>query len=163
MPSIPNWKEIFIIRRGDKAIVWPPVLVAEEDDYITFTTVGVSARVELPFDAPFEQNSSAHQPTAEKPGWSGVENLPNGVEAAVRVGLDSATTVKLKAAGKSNALGELRDPDGVFGKSGEKMVYGNIQVYTYSVFCLEINDHAVGNSSPVIMIEPPQPPRPGGG
>ncbi|MFC1800069.1 hypothetical protein ACFL2Z_04055 [Candidatus Eisenbacteria bacterium] len=163
MPSIPNWKEVFIIRRGDEAIVWPPVLIAEADDYITFKTLGVSARIEFPFDGPFEPNNSTHQPTAEKPGWIGVENLPNGVEAGIRVGMDLTTTVKLKADDKSNALGELRDPDGVFGKSGESMVKGNIQVYTYSVFCVEINDHAIGNSSPVIMIEPPQPPKPGGG
>jgi len=163
MAAIPNWKEVFILKRGDKAIVWPPVLVAEADDFITFKAMGVSARIELPFDGPFEPNNSTHQATAEKPGWIGIENLQGGVEAGVRGGLDSATTIKLKADDKSNALSELRNPDGVFGKSGASMVYGNVQVYTYSVFCVEINDHAIGNSSPVIMIEPPQPPRPGGG
>jgi hypothetical protein len=158
MPSIPNWKEVFIIKRGEKAIVWPPVLIAEADDYITFRTMGVSARIELPFEGPFEPNSSSHSHTSEKPGWTGVENMPGGVEARIRVGLNSATTIKLKSDDKSNALSELRDPDGVFGTSGANMVHGNVQLYTYSVYCVEINDHAEGNSSPVIMIEPPQPP-----
>jgi len=163
MPSLPNWKEVFILRRGDKAVVWPPLLVVEEGDYITFTALGVSAKIEFPFDEPFEANASTHSPSADKPGWSGVENMPAGLEAVVRVGADSATTIKVKDAGKSAALGELRDPDGAFKGSGASMVFGNVQVYTYSVFCVEINDHAEGNSSPVIMIEPPQPPRPPGG
>jgi hypothetical protein len=162
MPSITNWKEVFIIRRGDKAIVWPPVLVAEEDDYITFKTLGVSAKIDFPFDEPFEPEKSSHQPTIEKPGWDGVENLQSGFEASIRVGLDSTTTVKLKAEGKSNALGELRNASGALKENGANMVKGNVQIYTYSVFCAEINDHAEGNSSPVIMIEPPQPPKPGG-
>ena len=160
MPSISNWKEVFIIRRGDKAIVWPPVLVAEEGDYINFTAVGVSAKIELPFDGPFEADSSTHQPSAEKPAWVGVENLQSGVEASIRVGVDSSTTIKLKDQTKSNALADLRDPDGYFAGKTDCMVYGNVQLYTYSVYCVEINDHAIGNSSPVIMIEPPQPPRP---
>ena len=163
MPSIPTWKEVFIIRRGDKAIVWPPVLVAEEGDYITFKTLGVSAKIEFPFDGPFEPDKSNHHPTREKPGWVGVENLQSGVEASIRVKLDSTTTVRLKNEDDSTALAELRDTSGVFKTNGANMVKGNVQIYTYSVFCVEINDHAEGNSSPVIMIEPPQPPRGGGG
>jgi hypothetical protein len=163
MPSIHNWKEVFIIRRGDKAIVWPPVLIAEEGDYITFKTMGVSAKIEFPFDGPFEPNKSTHHPTETNPAWDGVENLQSGVEATVRVQMDSTTTVKLLESDKSTALGELRNTSGVFGDKGENMVYGNVQIYSYAVYCLEINDFAEGNSSPVIMIEPPQPPKPIGG
>ncbi len=157
---VPKWREVFILRRGDKAVVSPAVLMVSRGDYLTFTTLGVSAKIEFPFDEPFEKDGSGHQPTVEKPRWTGVENAQGGIEAIVRVDLDSTKTIKLKVEGNSKALAEIRDPNGVFKGRAENMVYGNVEVYTYSVFCVEINDHAVGNSSPVIMIEPPQPPRP---
>jgi hypothetical protein len=158
MPAIPNWKEVFILRRGDKAIVWPPVLLVEEDDYITFRALGVSAKIEFPLDEAFERDGSTHHPTIQQPKWDGVENVAGGPEAVVRVELDSSKTIKVKK--ESNALGEIRGEAGLLAGKAGNMAYANVQVYTYSVYCVEINDYAEGNSSPVIMIEPPQPPRP---
>jgi hypothetical protein len=153
-----GFNKVMIVRRGDRAIVWPPYLAVEEGDYITFTTVGVSAKIEFPVDLPFEPNSSTHSPTEEKPGWEGVENSHGGVEAILRLNPDSSMTVKLKDHEKSTALAEFRSPDGALTKYADTMLFGNTQVYAYSVFCLEINDFAEGNSSPVMMIEPPERP-----
>jgi hypothetical protein len=158
MPSIPNWKEVYILRRGDKAIVWPPVLMAEQGDYVTFRALGVSAKIEFPLDEPFELDDSKHQPTAVKPAWKGVENPANRHEAVVRVDIDKSVTIKVKE--ESDALSYIRGEDDAFNGRGGSLAKGNTQVYAYSVYCLEINDFAEGNSSPVMMIEPPQPPRP---
>jgi hypothetical protein len=153
-----GFSKVMIIRRGDRAIVWPPYLAVEEGDYIKFTTVGVSAKIEFPVDLPFEPNSSTHSPTEEKPAWDGVENSQGGLEAIVRLDPNTSKTVKLLDSHKSTALADLRSPDGTLAKYGETMLYGNTQVYAYSVYCVEINDFAEGNSSPVVMIEPPQRP-----
>jgi hypothetical protein len=154
-------RSVYIIRRGEKAIVWPPYVNAHEGDYITFKTLGVSAKIEFPFDEPFEADSSPthYNPTPDKPSWIGVENAQGGLEAIVRVGVGKQVRVKLKDEGKSEALKKLR-VDRVMGEAGENMAHGNVQVYSYSVFCPEINDFAEGNSSPVIMIEPPEKPGP---
>jgi len=153
-----NLNKVLIVKRGDRAMIWPPYLAAEEGDYITFTTVGVSAKIEFPLDLPFEESGSTHSPTEEKPAWSGVENSHGGLEAIIRVQLNASVTIKLKDHEKSTALAELRAPDGALKEYGETMAFGNTQVYTFSAFCPEINDFAEGNSSPVIMIEPPQRP-----
>jgi hypothetical protein len=150
--------KVMIVKRGDRAIVWPPYLAVAEGDYITFVTVGVSAKIEFPVDLPFEENGSTHSPTEDKPKWAGVENAQGGHEAIIRVQPDSSVTVKLKAADKSSAKAELRSDDSDLHKYAETMLFGETQVYAYSVFCMEINDFAEGNSSPVIMIEPPERP-----
>ena len=116
----------------------------------------MSAKIEFPLDLAFEENGSDHSPTAERPKWDGVENAPAGFEATVRVGMDSSTTVKLTDGKK--AIAELRSSDGTFGERAKNMISTNTQIYAYSVFCVEINDFAQGNSSPVIMIEPPEKP-----
>ena len=158
-----GFSKVMIVKRGDRAMVWPPYLTVTEGDYITFATIGVSAKIEFPLDLPFEPDGSTHDPTEEKPKWNGVENSQGGLEAIIRVGQNSSVTVKLKENAKSTATAELRAPDGALKTYAETMLFGNTQVYAYSVFCVEINDFAEGNSSPVIMIEPPQrPPVPPG-
>jgi hypothetical protein len=154
--SEPKINQVFILKRGDRAIVWPPYLAVKGNEYIRFIALGVSAKIEFPLDMPFEANGSTHSPTAEKPAWSGVENAQGGTEAILRLKEDAP--VMLKLTDQESARTELRNDDGLFARSADKMLSGETQIYSYSVFCPEINDFAEGNSSPVIMIEPPERP-----
>ena len=156
----PRVHDVYVIKRGAGAMVWPPFLAAKGKDWIRFTTVGVSAKIEFPYDGPFERDPSppSHHPTPENPSWVGVENLQGGPEAAVRVGLNKSTVIRLNDG--DSARTELGSTDGTFGATAREMLHGPNQIYAYSVFCREINDYAVGNSSPVIMIEPPEKPGP---
>jgi len=156
MSSVPKVNKVMIVKRGNRAVVWPPYLAVTEGDYITFSAVGVSAKIEFPLNLAFEADGSTHSPTEENPAWSGVENVQGGTEAIVRINKSSSYTVKLTD-GK-DAKTELRSADSMFAESAENMLTGETQIYSYSVFCKEINDFAEGNSSPVIMIDPPRKP-----
>jgi len=156
---VPKENKVVILKRGDRAVVWPPYLVVTAGDYITFSTIGVTAKIEFPLELAFERDGSTHSPTEEKPSWSGVEKASGGREAIIRVNPGASYRVKLQD-GK-DATKELRSTDGTFGERATNMISGNTQIYAYSVFCMEINDFAEGNSSPVILIEPP--PLGGGG
>ena len=149
----PKLLKVVIVKRGDRAIVWPPYLVASAGDYVTFSSFGLTTRIEFPLDLAFEPNKSNHSPTTEEPSWSGVENVQGGMEAIVR--LEPGASCRVKLADGTAATQELRAAEGVLKGRAADMLSGNTQVYTYSVFCLEINDFAEGNSSPVIMIEEP--------
>ncbi len=151
----PKVHTVVIVRRGNRAIVWPPYLLATATDFIRFRALGVSAKIEFPLDLAFEADPSPpdYHPTADAPAWTGVENLPGGLEAVVRVAENGDTVVKL--AKQDRAVSELSTAGGSFAERAVNLVSGDVQIYAYSVFCLEINDFAEGNSSPVIMIEPP--------
>ncbi len=152
-PYVPKQHKVVILRRGDKAIVWPPYLVASPEDYVTFSAVGVSARIEFPNAAAFMEEDRNHQPTSEKPTWKVAVEVPVGLEGVIRIAKGS--TYRVRLASGYGAMDRYR-LDGVTLESAKKIIFGNnTQVYAYSVFCEEINDFAEGNSSPVMMIEPP--------
>ncbi len=153
-PHVPRQHTVVILKRGDKAIVWPPYLVVWPEDYVTFSTVGVSAKIEFPNSAAFMGADKNHQPTSEKPSWKAVVESATGIEGVIRMKKDETYRVRLadgEVAMASYRVGREETPE-----KGKNIIFGNnTQVYAYSVFCEEINDFAEGNSSPVMIIEPP--------
>jgi hypothetical protein len=118
--------------------VWPPYLVVKAGDSVIFTAIGTSATVVFPHAAAF------------KPGQDKVEETKSGSETLIRV--DMGTSVRLVT------QDNLEDMDlvGLRTRSGGSAVTdANDQIYAYSVYCGQVNDLAQGQSSPVMLIEPP--------
>jgi hypothetical protein len=127
---------VHIISYAGKNIVWPPVIVLDGGDTIRFRAVNTDATVFFKGALSFE----------------GMQND----EEILKVPKKHVLAMKVKP----KVL--KKGPAGGLKPEGTEAVAG---VYPYSVFCSEGNDFAEGNSSPVMILEPPDddPLRGGGG
>jgi hypothetical protein len=130
-----NEKEVLIITVNGKNVVWPPYLVVKKLDSVVFRGVNTSATVVLPKPGLFEEE----EPEETKSGLAGLSfRVDKGKKKRIKV--------------RKNA--QLRDfPGRIKETANDYPVPG---IYPYAVYCEDGNDFAVGNSSPVIIIEPPE-------
>jgi hypothetical protein len=129
----PRWKTVRIINTGGKNIVWPPCLVLTHGDEFEVYAVNTSATVTLPMPAWFEDLSGEFETNTEK-----------GVSFRLNKGKSKKFKVRKKT--------ELDKLPG--GKTLAKR-HKPPKTFPYAVYCDEGNDFAVGFSSPVMLIEPP--------
>jgi hypothetical protein len=125
---------IVIASFGGKSVVWPPVLVVKPGEEIQFKAVGTSATVFLPKPDAFRDVDALGAPAA--PTRSVVAVGAQGVKIKVKGQAATALGASAASAAGSPAPG----------------------IYPYAVYCKASNDFAEGNSSPVMIIEPPDPP-----
>jgi hypothetical protein len=116
-----------ILSYGGRSIVWPPVAVVDGEDTIRFHAVNTEATIFLESAFSFED----------------MENERELFTLRKRQVLDIKVKPNVKA---DEAHADLS-------ATGLDAVGG---VHPYSVYCTESNDFAVGQSAPVIMIEPPE-------
>jgi hypothetical protein len=124
---------VVIMSYRGKNVVWPPYVVVKPGEDIIFKTVGTSAKVFLAKPEAF-----------------------NSVKAT---GLDAGTVgqtitvgthgVRIRVKGEPSFASAAAAVEGSL-----NLPYG---VYPYAAYCGTPNDFAEGNSSPVILIEPPDP------
>jgi hypothetical protein len=120
--------------------VWPPYLIVKAGDSIVFKTIGTSATVLFPHSAAFDPVASE----SEKLETSGVGT------ALLRVETDDTTKLVTQSDLEKMDLAGLRSRS-----RGSAVTDTNCQIYAYSVYCDNVNDVAMGQSSPVMIIEPP--------
>ena len=140
MTSAPSPEHrVTIFKHGGVIKVWPPYLVVRAGDSVVVSTIGTSATLVFPYHKAFDK------------GKCDIDLIPNGQEAVFRVPLNKAERLVTQGTLADVGLSTLR------ATLGEVAVTPtNDQIYAYSVYSGESNDHGQGQSSPVIMIEPPE-------
>jgi hypothetical protein len=133
---------VTIFTQGGSTKVWPPYLVVKAGDSVTFRAIGTSATVIFPHCAAFDM--------AVTPQKNFVQPQ-QGSEILIRVGKDEPASVVTQKDTVKMDLANLRSRWG-----GSMVTEDNCQIYAYSVYCGELNDLAQGQSSPVMIIEPPE-------
>jgi hypothetical protein len=132
---------VTIFKHGGVTRVWPPYVVVKAGDSVSFRAIGTSAMLVFPHAAAF--NTAQMDPGEyEKPEV--------GSEILIRVGMDKPVQAVTQSSKDKMDLGGLRSR-----WQGSAVTADNCQIYAYSVFCGELNDLAQGQSSPVMIIEPP--------
>jgi hypothetical protein len=117
---------VYILSYSGKNIVWPPVVVLDGDDTVEFHAVNTEATV-------FLKGALSFQGMAKR---AELLEVPQRHILALKV--------------KPNV--RRKNPPGGLTPEGTEALAG---VYPYSVYCDEGNDFAEGNSSPIMIIEPP--------
>jgi hypothetical protein len=135
MPRASKTEVVHIISYPGKNIVWPPVVVLDGGDTVQFRAVGTDATI-------FLQNALSFEGMTEK---TELFKVPKKYVLEIKVKPDVVAS----------------DPLEGLTPGGTEAVAG---VYPYSVYCSKGHDFAIGNSSPVMIIEPPEDdPSKGGG
>jgi len=146
-PLSKNIKErhVSIFSVGGKNVVWPPYLFVKEGETVVFHAVNTPVTILLPKPAMLLDKEKKEDKRIETLTEQGVLfQIPEG---------------KLKRFTARN-----RKLDKKFKKwlKDKKLAreYPIRGAYAYSVFCDKMGDFAEGNSSPVMIFEPPEPPPP---
>jgi hypothetical protein len=129
-----------IFSYGGKNVVWPPYVFVQPGEVVIFKPVNTEGTVYLPRPEIFDVASAAVASTAggiklRVGGSSGVASIRIKSQGSAAVGSAVSTAVGIAPLVASPAPG----------------------VYPYSVYCKNANDFAEGNSSPVMIVEPPDP------
>ena len=138
-------KRVTIFKHAGLVKVWPPFLVVKAGESVVFSTVGTSATIVFPNYLAFD---------GDKCDFDAAER---GMEAIFRIPKNAAARLVTQGELTKAGLSHLREfPEDLL------VTDTNDQVYAYSVYCGEFNDHGQGQSSPVMIIEPPEkdPPPP---
>ena len=117
---------VYILSYSGKNIVWPPVVVLDGGDTVKFQAVNTDATIFLEGALSFE----------------GME------KSAESLDVPKKHTLSLKVKPQVRR----QKPPGGLTPAGTEALAG---VYPYSVYCVEGNDFAEGNSSPIMVLEPP--------
>jgi hypothetical protein len=130
---------VAIFKHSGQVKVWPPYVVVRAGDEVVFSAIGTSATIVFPHNPAFDKDKCEFDaPTA-------------GMEAIFRVQKNSAAKVVTQGDLTKAGLATLRElPEDL------AVTDANDQIYAYSVYCGELNDHGQGQSSPVMIIEPPE-------
>jgi len=129
---------VSVFKHAGQIKVWPPYLVVTAGDEVVFSAIGTSATIIFPHNLAFNKEKCQF----DTPGA--------GTEAIFRVNKNGATLVTTQGDLTKAGLATLREfPEDLM------VTDANDQIYTYSVYCGEFNDHGQGQSSPVMIIEPP--------
>lgn len=140
MTSAPSPEHrVTIFKHGGVIKVWPPYLVVKAGESVVLSTIGTSAMVVFPYHKAFDA------------GKCDFDLVANGEEAVFRVPLNGAIRIVTQGSLADAGLGTLRSMLG-----DAAVTPTNDQIYAYSVYSGESNDHGQGQSSPVMMIEPPE-------
>ena len=135
--------EVRIISHGRKNIVWPPCVVVRQGETLTFKAINTEATVFLPKPELFEfegnPRPSAGEGMAASRGVFKVKDRPVAVK------------VKLRSAPAGVAPGGKEPAEDV------RVACSLPTIYPYAVYCENGNDFAQGNSSPIMILEPPGP------
>jgi len=135
VPKVKKTAVVHIISYPGKNIVWPPVVVLDGGDTVQFRAVGTDATIFLQGALSFEGMTEASE--------------------LFKVPKKHMLEVTVKPLVVTEKPFEGLTPGGTEAVAG---------IYPYSVFCSEGRDFAEGNSTPVMIIEPPEDdPRKGGG
>jgi hypothetical protein len=130
---------VAVFKHSGQVKVWPPYLVVRAGDQVVFSAIGTSATVVFPHSLAFDSDKCEF------------DTPKIGMEAIFRVGKNSATLMVTQGDLTKAGLTTLRDlPEDLM------VTDANDQIYAYSVYCGEVNDHGQGQSSPVMIIEPPE-------
>lgn len=125
---------VVIMSYGGKTMVWPPCVVVRPGEEVVFKCLNTPAAVFLPKPEIFTVGAAL---------------ASTSTAAGVTMSLSSNQAVgKLKVKGETISVG---------GKTTYAPGSAAPGVYPYSAYCKSPNDFAEGNSSPVIIIEPPDP------
>jgi hypothetical protein len=121
-----------IFSYGGKNVVWPPYVFVQPGEVVVFKPVNTEGTVYLPRPEIFEVASAAQ-----------VASTAGGI--------------KLRLGG-SSGVASIRIKSQVSAAAGAAPLAASPApgVYPYSVYCKNANDFAEGNSSPVMIIEPPE-------
>lgn len=127
---------VTIFTYRDRNVVWPPCVVLKPGEEVVFKSVNTAATVFLPRPELFAVASGATATAAAASAAPGITLSLSG----------NAGGARIKIKGQPYAVGGGSAP-------------GNPApgVYPYAVYCKNANDFAEGNSSPVMIIEPPDP------
>ena len=126
-------KVVMIFNHGGKNIVWPPCILVKPGEKLTFKVAAPGSRIYFPEREIFNET---------------------GTRAVTAVG--RGVMVNLGPTGTSLTVRPQGSLQKMASKTEEQVV--NIpRVYPYSVYCSCGNDFAEGHSSPVLIIEPPDP------
>jgi len=127
-------KVVMIFNHGGKNMVWPPCLLVKPGEKVAFKVANPGTRVYFPEREIFDQTGSQN---LSETGRGTMLNLgSDGMTLTVRSQPDLQTLANR-----------------VSGSVGAQLP----RVYPYSVYCSCGNDFAEGHSSPVMIIEPPDP------
>jgi hypothetical protein len=125
---------VMIFNHRGRNMVWPPCVLVKPGDEVIFKVAAPGSRLYFPEREVFKETCTR-----------GMTAVGRGV--MVNLGADgTALTVR--------SQGALQKMSGKAKKQEENLP----RVYPYSVYCACGNDFAEGNSSPVLIIEPPDPP-----
>ncbi len=133
--------EVRIISFAGRNVVWPPYVVVKQGETVTFIAVNTEATVFLPKPELFE--------LAETAG-PGVGEAKIMGRAVLKV-KDKPVSVKVRSKPHRS------HPNAGIGQAGA----GRLEsfpipgIYPYAVYCENGNDFAEGNTSPIMIIEPP--------
>jgi hypothetical protein len=132
-------RHVNIFNVGGKNVVWPPYLLVKEGEEIVFRAINTSATILLPRPAVLlDENGEVETQTSEGVLFQIAEGERKRFRARKR-------DTKFKKWLKDKKL------------TSDYPMRG---AYPYSVFCEKSADFAEGNSSPVMIFEPPDPPPP---
>jgi hypothetical protein len=123
----PKTVDVLVASLKKKNIVWPPVVVLDGGDTVRFQAVNTDATIFLEGALSFEGMTQQSE----------VFRVPKKRILEITVKPDVVA----------------QEPSGGLTAEGAEAVAG---AYPYSVFCSEGCDFAEGNSSPVMLIEPPE-------
>ncbi len=134
--------EVRIISYRGRNVVWPPYVIVKLGETIVFKAVNTEATVFLPKPELFEfENDTGQKGEKGAPARKGVVKVK-----------DKPVSVKVRRKPQSRKLAEGHDQATPVEKSYEPSVPG---IYPYAVYCKTGNDFAEGNTSPIMIIEPP--------
>lgn len=136
---------VTIFKHAGLVKVWPPYLVVRAGDSVVFSTIGTSATIVFPNHMAFDGDKCDF------------DTHDHGSEAVFRVPKNGAVLAVTQGELTKAGLATLRE------RPEDLMVTdANDQIYAYSAYCGDFNDHGIGQSSPVMLIEPPDkdPPPP---
>ena len=133
-------RHVNILSAGGKNVVWPPYLVVKEGETVVFRAVNTSATIHLPKPAVLVDDTG---------------NIDTQTTEGIVFQVGAGTRKRFKA--------RKRDTKFKNWLKAKKLTkeYPIRGAYAYSVYCQEGGDFAEGNSSPVMILEPPDPPPPG--
>jgi len=127
-------KVVMIFNHGGKNLVWPPCLLVKPGEKVTFKVANPGTRIYFPEREIFDETGSQ---SLSDTGRGTMLNLgSDGMTLTVRSQPDLQTLASQVSGSASAQLP---------------------RVYPYSVYCSCGNDFAEGHSSPVMIIEPPEP------
>ena len=131
-------KKVLIFNYGGKNVVWPPYVVVKQGEEVVFIAVNTDATVFFPKSGMLEADGTAAPPSLG-PGKA------KGKGITLAVGKKRGRIKVKKMAPLIRLSKDART----------KKDYPLPGIYPYSVYCRDGNDFAEGNTSPIMIIEPP--------
>jgi len=124
---------VMVYNHRGKNMVWPPCVLVKPGETVTFKVAAPGSRVYFPEREVFKET-----------GTRGMTAIGRGV--MVNLGQDGTTLTVRPERSLRRMAGKAKQPAASLPR-----------VYPYSVYCSCGNDFAEGNSSPILIIEPPDP------